>query len=77
MCDLSNMAVSNSSPVLFKKHQNMGENLKYYNQNNIKVINKYLKVRTNIILPKYVQVNQMNSLSSYIGLKYTKSSNRM
>ncbi len=77
MCDISNMAVSNSYPLLFKKHQNMGENLKYYNINNIKVINKYLKVRTNIILPKYVQVIQTNSFSSYIGPKYTKPSNRM
>lgn len=77
MCDISNMAVSNSYPLLFKKHQNMGENLKYYNQNNIKVVNKYLKGRKNIILPKYVQVIQINSFSAFIGPKYTKPSDRM
>lgn len=76
-CDISDMAVSNTYPLLFKKQQNMGQNIKYYNRNNIKAIKKYLKVRKNIILPKFIQIIQTNSFSSFIGPKFTKPSNRL
>ena len=78
-CDISDLAVPNIYPLLFKTNVNMGNNLKYVESNrlgHIKRIQKYLKSKTNLILPKYIQLHHCDGTILYIGPKFTQPSKR-
>ena len=72
LCDISDLAVPSVYPLIFHRTGQIGKNIKYFSKNHIKTINKYLKSRSHIIVPKYVAIIHPESYTTYIGPRYTK-----